>query len=194
MSLLATKEDFNSVTARMRSHDDQLAELNAAMSKIAADQKKESSRLENKLERMIDAKIGSARGNIASGSTYAGGASVVASDGKDRSFWRARHSIRVWPVEGMTEPDMREAFVMFVRLALRISENEIADLKIEAVRRTRSSPKSRIHLEVCVTFSDMIIRDEIASKGRMLADYVDEDGRPSAGIRMDIPPFLTSTF
>ena len=34
----------------------------------------------------------------------------------------------------------------------------------------------------------------ITSKGRMLADYKDETGHPTAGMRMDVPDFLASTF
>ena len=45
-----------------------------------------------------------------------------------------------------------------------------------------------------MTFESSAERDFYNSKVTNLADYRDEDGRPEAGIRMDIPPFLMSTF
>ena len=58
----------------------------------------------------------------------------------------------------------------------------------------RSSPNSTLHLEALVTFADVFDRDFYFSRARNLAKYRSDDGSPTAGIRLDIPPFLMPTF
>lgn len=45
-----------------------------------------------------------------------------------------------------------------------------------------------------VTFEDHFARDFCFSKAKNLADFHDEQGAPTAGIRIDVPPYLMSTF
>ena len=82
----------------------------------------------------------------------------------------------------------------FVRGPLDVQQEEVPDLQIESIRRTRVSPKSLVRDEVVVVFKDANTRGLLASKGRNLARYVGSNGKPEAGIRMDIPAYLTSTF
>ena len=49
-------------------------------------------------------------------------------------------------------------------------------------------------MEVCVTFADTDDRDFVTSRAVNLGNLVQEDGRPQAGIRLDIPGFLLPTF
>ena len=84
----------------------------------------------------------------------------------------------------------------FLKNALLIPEDEIDNLGIEAAERTRTRSliNSDIHMEVRVTMADPDSRDYVASKGRLLATYVNSEGRPTAGIRMEVPEFLASDF
>jgi hypothetical protein len=49
-------------------------------------------------------------------------------------------------------------------------------------------------LEVLVTFYDQGTRDIVARKAANLADCIDQDGKPTAGVKMDVPQFLLGTF
>ena len=62
------------------------------------------------------------------------------------------------------------------------------------MERARSAPKGRAYLETIVTFVDKQARDDVFSRGPMLAGFRDEDGRPTCGLRLHIPGFLMSSF
>jgi hypothetical protein len=47
---------------------------------------------------------------------------------------------------------------------------------------------------VRVTLQDARARDFIAGKGKMLADYIKQDGTPTAGMKMDVPDYLASDY
>ena len=49
-------------------------------------------------------------------------------------------------------------------------------------------------LEIIVTFQDPTERDYYYSKAKNLAQYRDDAGNPTAGLRMDIAPYLLPTF
>ena len=51
-----------------------------------------------------------------------------------------------------------------------------------------------MHLEVLVTFQDAQERNYFFSKAKNLASYRDESGNPTAGLRIDVPPYLMPTF
>ena len=54
--------------------------------------------------------------------------------------------------------------------------------------------KSKIQHEIRVTFANQFLRDEFASKGRLLADHVDEAGFSTASFRLDVPNYLARDF
>ena len=110
------------------------------------------------------------------------------------SYWISRRSVRVWPISGEGDTQMREAFKEFKRDALRITQRDIESIQVERIRRTRSSPGALSYKEVCVTFSEIDDRDFIASKAVNLGTYVNSDGKPQAGVRLDVPAFLLPTF
>ena len=66
--------------------------------------------------------------------------------------------------------------------------------RFESIIRVRSSPHNAVYLEILVTFLDQEERDFYYSKAKIFAAYRDEDGKPTAGIRMDVAPFLLATF
>lgn len=70
----------------------------------------------------------------------------------------------------------------------------LAENIIESVARTRSSPRARHYLEVLVVFREEDTRELILSYSRSLTEYKNSKGRPTAGLRMEVPDFLRSTF
>ena len=67
-------------------------------------------------------------------------------------------------------------------------------LGIQTVERIKRSRPGGIYDEVKVTFGEAVDRDSVAYKGNMLSEFVDKDGRPTAGIRLDIPDYLAGDF
>ena len=100
---------------------------------------------------------------------------------------RARRSIRVWPIAGRTKSEIERNLTEFLTGALGLTENQVADLNIERVERTGLD---LVHNELRIVTSSPNARDFLFSKGPKLAAYVDEDRRPTAGFRVDVPDFL----
>ena len=102
--------------------------------------------------------------------------------------------MRIWPIEGETQDEMLNGIREFLTGALLLSASEIENMVIEQISKCRPQANSPIYNEVCATFGDTMMRDKIASRGPYLSSYVDSMKRPTAGMRMEIPPFLLGTF
>ena len=100
----------------------------------------------------------------------------------------------MWPIEGKEDAAIKENFRIFCQDALLLGKSTISELGIETVERTRSSPRGRPFLEIIVTFADNFARDRVFSCGPQLSEYRDEDGKPTCGIRLQIPGHLMGQF
>ena len=107
------------------------------------------------------------------------------------AFLRSRRSLRVWPIAGENEDEIREAVTVFFCQALGTPRKD--ELHIANVKRVRSAPRGVPYLEVLVEFEDNMARDDILVRGPMLAGYRDK-GKPTAGLRLDIPAHLMGVF
>ena len=87
---------------------------------------------------------------------------------------------------------MLEAVEAFCCQALGVPRKD--ELNIESVRRVKSAPKGTAFLEVVVLFGDTFARDDILTRGPMLSEYRNEEGKPTAGIRLEIPSHLMGSF
>ena len=117
------------------------------------------------------------------------------SQSRETSYSISRRSLRIWPIKGETDQELLESFQAFARTALLIGDLEVKELDIVRIRRTRTPRNSTAYLEVCVTFRCSEDRDFLAGKAPDLAPLVDnQSGVPKAGIRMDIPSYLMTTF
>ena len=87
---------------------------------------------------------------------------------------------------------MKDAVTVFCCQALGTPRRD--KLGIESVKRAKSAPRGVAFLEVIVLFSDPYAKDEILSRGPMLAEYRDAKNKPTAGIRLDIPAYLMGSF
>ena len=89
---------------------------------------------------------------------------------------------------------MMTTLLEFTRAALRVEGPCLTRDDIEGIVRIRGNSGNRTYAEVLVTFRRIADRDYVASKGRNLASFIDDEGKPTAGLKMDIPPFLMPTF
>ena len=107
----------------------------------------------------------------------------------------ARRSLRMWPVKGSTEEEIWNSTGDFVHEILGVPGDEIDQEGIESVRRMRSGrPGQSIRDEVLVRFVDADTRDLVNSYARNLGSHVDNEGRPTAGIRTEVPYHLRGLF
>ena len=78
---------------------------------------------------------------------------------------------------------------------MRINVDDICQDDIESIHRVEERVQpDRIRDEVCVKFFDKRKRDIVFSNAPGLAAAVDADGRPTAGLRLEIPPEMGDTF
>ena len=111
-----------------------------------------------------------------------------------KKYHNSRRSIRVWPIPGKSQDEISTSLKGFLFRVLKINQEDMGCLGIQWVERIRTAPRSKIKDEVRITFSSQFFRDEFASKGRLLGAEIDQEGRPTAGFRLDIPDFLAGDF
>ena len=112
---------------------------------------------------------------------------------RDR-YEAARKMVRLWPVNGKSDGELRLEALRFIRQKLRVCTISCNDEQVLKVRRTKQAKKSIINHEVLVFFSDKYSRDQVVANAKNLAEYRLPDGRPTAGMRMNYPDHLTADF
>ena len=94
---------------------------------------------------------------------------IVGTNQAERTaFLKSRRSLRLWPIEGETKEQLMESTINFCCQALQARQGSLG---LVAVTRTRSAPRGTTHMEVLAEFADNIARDDILSRGPMLADF-----------------------
>lgn len=162
-------------TDRIEEHEKTIESLRSAMGKQEQDQ--------IAMNRGIEARI---RG-------------AAAEDGHGRhggsrpEYAESRTSLRVWPIEGKSMTEIKSNCEEFFTNALGVDDLEQEVGQFQA-RRAQGQKDSTVFSEVIVKFRDPTTRDRIASKGPRLSPFIDEKGRPTCGMRMDVPGFLLPTF
>ena len=115
-------------------------------------------------------------------------------DFRRAAFDKCRKSLRVWPIKGEDQDELDAAFRDFAIDALLIPDTVVRNTKFLDIIRVRSSPQNAVYLEALVTFQDYTEHDYFFSKARNLSSYRDDEGNPTAGIRMDVAPYLLPVF
>ena len=90
--------------------------------------------------------------------------------------------------------ELMDNFREFAVGALLVAQETVDSAILKEIIHVCYAPSGRVHMEVCVTFETVEERDFYNSRARNLASYKDFTGRPEAGVRMDFPPFLLSSF
>ena len=109
-------------------------------------------------------------------------------------YLSARCSLRLWPIHGRSEEELRQGVGEFLHETLAMPENDLGQVDIELLDRVAVGREAVDRDEVLVKFYNKTKRDIVVSSSASLASRVDNDGRPTAGIRLEIPPELSGTF
>ena len=110
-------------------------------------------------------------------------------------YLKARRSIRMWPIRGVTKSELWGEAGDFLHRQLAMSVDDVGQDDVEDVRRVVGErPVEGIRDEVIVVFKDPRKRDLAMASSVNLAEYVDQTGRPMAGTRLEVPEELRDTF
>ena len=117
-----------------------------------------------------------------------GGDSIIGTNPREDRYWKARRSLRLWPVEGEGE-ELRIGLQRFLSKRLRLGEDVISDTGDCSIRKIPPARgKSGIQNEITVEFPTVDLRDVVRGAAYNLA------GQTDAGIRLEIPHHLMSNF
>ena len=183
----------------------QIDELTLSIKRIENDAAGSNSKLEQKIDRLESVFLASKRASCGENSPSANAPPVLdlmqvdlkvreRNMNESEKYSTSRKSIRLWPVRGVSDDDIRVSTLNFIRQKLEITPELMEDSRIVRVRRSRPPRQSRVKFEVLVTFDDKFTRDMISAHGKNLADFIDASGYPTAGIRLDYPAHLGASF
>lgn len=107
---------------------------------------------------------------------------------KENRYWKARRSLRLWPIKGdLNQDKMKKHVLKFIATDLKLGESvSLGD--ITSVKRVPKSRTAKVVDEAVVEFGDIEARDLVRSSAYNLA------GNTKAGIRLEIPPHLMGSF
>lgn len=111
---------------------------------------------------------------------------------RSADFAKARRSLRIWPVPGADGPSVWEATRGF--LMQRLELERITEDMIEHIHRPEIPSGPTVKEEVTVLFRATETRDMVMGASAKLAPYIDSNGRPTAGIRIEVPAALRPAF
>lgn len=109
------------------------------------------------------------------------------------AYLKARRSIRIWPINHLTEESLWKGTGDFIHKALSVPEEDLSPDDIESIASVKN-PRvgvGHVHDEAVVTF---YCRDILLAAAQNMSSFVDDHRRPTAGIRLEIPPKLDGTF
>ena len=122
-------------------------------------------------------------------------------------FGNSRRSVRLWPVVPENGESMASAAGRFIHELMRVPRSSLTDQDVEEVTRvTPRAPRARkqhdgrtggkdgVHDEINVRCKSAPIRDLIMSHAVNLATAIDAEGKPTAGVRIDVPQHLNGQF
>ena len=109
------------------------------------------------------------------------------------NYTKARRSLRIWPVLGTSSQELWTSAGTFMRYKLDL-EGRIANSMIESITRVDIPSGPGAVNEVLIRFRDIAARDMVMGTAAKLANCIDNDGKPTAGIRLEVPPHLQADF
>ena len=184
------KQTFTIVGEKVAKNERAISDINKAIQKI----EKQGAAVEQRISSLFE-------DNHREGPSIAAADDILQVDMRVReenrsrsdNFDKARRSLRLWPVPG-DDGDLLSEVVRFIRTKLRVQENECDSNDIERVRRTKAPKRSSVNHEVSVVFLTKTVRDNVSAHGKDLACFKDNDGWPTAGLRIEYPAHLAMDF
>ena len=110
----------------------------------------------------------------------------------DREYFMARRSLRLWPIAGQTNQELWANTCCFIRDTLGLTN--LTEDMVESISRPDFPSGPMAVSEALVRFARVEFRDNVMGSSARLAGKIDSAGKPTAGIRVEVPKSLTSCF
>ena len=110
---------------------------------------------------------------------------------EDIEYDVARRLLRIWPVHGANGREMWKSTWKFLQETLELTD--IPESRVEEVSRPRFPSGFMVKEEALVRFSDTETRDTVLGSSSKLSCMF-RDGKPTAGIRIEVTKKLTPAF
>lgn len=110
----------------------------------------------------------------------------------ESAYIAARKSLRLWPIQGGSSQDLWQSTGLFLRSTLGLKD--FREDQIESISRPVFPSGLTTKNEAVVKFVNAEIRDTVLGASSRLSDKFDAAGKPTAGIRLEIPRSLSSIF
>ena len=108
-------------------------------------------------------------------------------------YLRARKSLRLWPILGNDKQELWTSVGNFLEGNLGL-EAQLRDGMVDSVSRVIIPSGPGVSSEALVVFSDSNVRDMVLGAAAKLGPFRDHQGKPTAGMRMEVPPALQQDF
>ena len=107
---------------------------------------------------------------------------------------RARRTARIWPIQEDGDAELSEAVADFLAGALELSLEEVGEFKVKKQPDRPGNPNRVVYSEVTVEFRSQEVRDMVMAQGPKLSGYIDDNKRPTCGLRQEVPAHLLPVF
>ena len=181
------REELNETETRLTSR---IAEVESGLGVLKDDFRSLEKRLEAVERRSL---TGGTQDGLADSTDQWENSLSKAQDGQSAAkvtrYWRARRSLRLWPVKGDVE-DLHIELQRFLSQRLHLGEDVLTNLGNCSIRRIPAprNNKGDIQHKVTVEFPTVDLRDVVRGPAYNLA------GQKEAGIRLEVPHHLMANF
>ena len=196
------RESMSTIGNKVEKNAESIERIQETIQRLERNSANSERRLEEKIDKMSD--VGKDRPRASTSSSGFGEDSPFALDMDaagireeklhDEQYELARRTLRLWPVNDACEDRLKQEVIRFLRQKLRVDTADCRDVDVMRVRKTIQARKASIKNEVAVVFLDKHVRDVVASHGKNLSAYVDDEGQPTAGMRLEYPSHLGRSF
>ena len=121
------------------------------------------------------------------------GAAPALTSAQETDYSKARRSLRLWPISGNNNDELWEAAGIFLGTNLGL-QGKLDKSNIEAISRVTLPSGPGVRLEALVLFTDKDVRDMVLGSAAKLAAYINAEGKPTAGMRIEVPRHLQTDF
>ena len=184
------KRTEDSIARRMGGLETSMGELQDNVRELEGRMDGLDNKMEDKLEELVANRLGDRNRTSRISQDREVDFSEMPSS-RDRRYWKARRSLRMWPIRG-EGGDMKSAVLTFLATKLRLGEDVIADAENCHIARVPASNnknnKSKIYSEAVVEFPTVDLRDLVRKSAFNLA------GDDQSGIRLEVPHHLMKNF
>ena len=109
-----------------------------------------------------------------------------------QEYMKARRSLRLWPIPGAQQNELWSSARAFI--TDKLTSPDLQHDSIESVSRVQIPSGPGVQLEALVTFRDAGTRDLVIGCASKLANCMDGNGKPTAGMRIEVPQSLQQDF